>query len=182
MDAYLAARSRAAQKARAAATAILGAEPSVEVNTADDPAAGSVYLTVTGTSAEAGDDGQTGRGNRVNGLITPSRPMTIESFAGKNPITHVGKLYNVAATRIAEALVAGIEGATEAHVLLVSRIGTPIEKPQVVHVRLRAETPALVTKMSPRAQEITRQHLEEISSLWERLLSHNLARDGLGGL
>ena len=56
---------------------------SVDVNTADDPAAGSIYLTVTGTSAEAGDDGEAGRGNRVNGLIAPFRPMTMESVAGK---------------------------------------------------------------------------------------------------
>jgi S-adenosylmethionine synthetase len=42
------------------------------------PGKGSVYLTVTGTSAEAGDDGEAGRGNRVNGLITPYRPMTME--------------------------------------------------------------------------------------------------------
>ena len=182
LDAYLAARARAAENVRAAATAILSVEPAVEVNTADDPAAGSVYLTVTGTSAEAGDDGQTGRGNRANGLITPARPMTIESFAGKNPITHVGKLYNVAATRIAEALVSGIEGAREAHVLLVSRIGAPIEEPQVVHVRLRAETPGRVAELAPRAKEITRHHLAEIGSLWERLLSHNLATDRLGSL
>ena len=182
LDAYLAARARAAENVRAAATAILNVEPAVEVNTADDPAAGSVYLTVTGTSAEAGDDGQTGRGNRANGLITPARPMTIESFAGKNPITHVGKLYNVAATRIAEALVSGIEGAREAHVLLVSRIGAPIEEPQVVHVRLRAETPGRVAELAPRAKEITRHHLAEIGSLWERLLSHNLATDRLGSL
>ena len=182
LDAYLAARARAAENVRAAATAILNVEPAVEVNTADDPAAGSVYLTITGTSAEAGDDGQTGRGNRANGLITPARPMTIESIAGKNPITHVGKLYNVAATRIAEALVSGIEGAREAHVLLVSRIGAPIEEPQVVHVRLRAETPGRVAELAPRAKEITRHHLAEIGSLWERLLSHNLATDRLGSL
>jgi len=43
----------------------------------------SVYLTVTGTSAEAGDDGQVGRGNRANGLITPYRPMSLEAVAGK---------------------------------------------------------------------------------------------------
>jgi S-adenosylmethionine synthetase len=175
LDAYLAARRTAAEKVRTATTAALGIEPAVEVNTADDPASGSVYLTVTGTSAEAGDDGQTGRGNRANGLITPARPMTIESFAGKNPITHVGKLYNVAAMRIAEALVSGIEGATEAHVLLVSRIGMPIEEPQVVHVQLRAETPGRVTELAPRAREITRGHLEDIGSLWEQLLSRNLA-------
>ena len=177
LDAYLAARSRAAERARTAASAALGVEPAVEVNTADEPAAESVFLTVTGTSAEAGDDGQTGRGNRANGLITPARPMTIESIAGKNPITHVGKLYNVAAARIAEALVSGIDGLREAHVLLVSRIGTPIEEPQVVHVRLRAETPGRVAELTPRTREITRDHLARIGSLWELLLSRNVATD-----
>lgn len=177
LDAYLAARHRAAERARTAATAALGVETAVEINTADDPAAESVFLTVTGTSAEAGDDGQTGRGNRANGLITPARPMTIESIAGKNPITHVGKLYNVAATRIAEALVSGIDGAREAHVLLVSRIGTPIEEPQVVHVRLRAEIPGRAAELATRAREITRHHIEGIGSLWELLLSRNIATD-----
>ena len=65
------------------------------MNTADGETADSVYLTVTGTSAEGGDDGQVGRGNRVNGLITPYRPMSLEAAAGKNPVTHVGKLYNL---------------------------------------------------------------------------------------
>ena len=53
----------------------------VAINAADDVASGSIYLTVTGTSAEAGDDGQVGRGNRVNGLITPWRPMSLEAAA-----------------------------------------------------------------------------------------------------
>jgi S-adenosylmethionine synthetase len=49
----------------------------IHVNAADNPDEGTIYLTVTGTSAEGGDDGQVGRGNRVNGLITPSRPMSL---------------------------------------------------------------------------------------------------------
>jgi S-adenosylmethionine synthetase len=64
----------------------------VSVNCGDDFSKGSVYLTVTGTSAEAGDDGQVGRGNRVNGLITPCRPMCLEAAASKNPVSHVGKI------------------------------------------------------------------------------------------
>jgi S-adenosylmethionine synthetase len=94
LAAYLQVRQHAADIARSEAATALGGDAAVSINTADDPGANSVYLTVTGTSAEAGDDGQTGRGNRANGLITPSRPMTLESIAGKNPITHVGKLAN----------------------------------------------------------------------------------------
>jgi S-adenosylmethionine synthetase len=63
----------------------------IAINAADHLPAGAVYLTVTGTSAEAGDDGEVGRGNRVNGLITPYRPMSLEAAPGKNPVTHVGK-------------------------------------------------------------------------------------------
>jgi S-adenosylmethionine synthetase len=175
LEAYLEAREHTAGMARAAARAALGTDATVEVNTADDPAAGSVYLTVSGTSAEAGDDGQTGRGNRANGLITPARPMSLESVAGKNPITHVGKLYNVAATRIAEALVAELADVHEAYVQLVSRIGSPIEEPQAADIRLRVETPAQAIELAPRAREIARAHLDGIGLLWEDLLTRNLA-------
>ena len=68
------------------------------VNALDDPKASDesgIYLTVTGLSAEQGDDGEVGRGNRVNGLITPSRAMSLEAAAGKNAVAHVGKLYNL---------------------------------------------------------------------------------------
>lgn len=111
----------------------------VYVNTADNLNTGSIYLTVTGTSAEAGDDGEVGRGNRSNGLITPYRPMTMEAVAGKNPVTHVGKLYNVTATRIAASLVRDIQDVSEAYCYLVSQIGKPIQEPRGVDVRVRTE-------------------------------------------
>ena len=57
------------------AVKITDMETEVSVNTADSPEDGLFYLTVTGTSAEHGDDGQVGRGNRANGLITPYRPL-----------------------------------------------------------------------------------------------------------
>jgi S-adenosylmethionine synthetase len=106
------------------------------VNAGDDADSGSLYLTVTGTSAESGDDGEVGRGNRVNGLITPYRPMNMEAAAGKNPVTHVGKLYNIVARQIADALVQQIEEITEAYCFLVSRIGAPVNQPSVIDVRV----------------------------------------------
>jgi len=78
----------------------------VAVTTADDVEAGRLYLTVTGTSAESGDDGQAGRSNRVGGLITQWRPMTLEAAAGKNVFSHVGKSYSSVAHQIARELVA----------------------------------------------------------------------------
>ncbi|GAB7093098.1 methionine adenosyltransferase [Halolamina litorea] len=106
---------------------------SVRVNAADDYERGSIYLTTTGLSAEAGDDGAVGRGNRANGLITPGRPMSLEATAGKNPVTHVGKLYNLLALRIAEGAAADLD-ASHTSVQLLSRIGSPVSEPQAVDI------------------------------------------------
>ena len=108
----------------------------VSVNTADDPSKGLYYLTVTGTSAEHGDDGQVGRGNRANGLITPYRPMTLEAAAGKNPVSHVGKTYNVAAREIVERITEEHPDLKQVYCYLVSQIGAPITEPRAVNVEL----------------------------------------------
>ncbi|MCS7149480.1 MAG: methionine adenosyltransferase [Caldimicrobium sp.] len=71
--------------------------------TGDIPEKKLFYLTVTGTSAAHGDDGATRRGNRVKGLITPSRPMPMEATTGKNSVNHVGKIYNVLAKDLADS-------------------------------------------------------------------------------
>lgn len=93
-----------------------------------------IYLTVTGLSSEMGDDGQVGRGNRVNGIITPCRIMSLEAAAGKNPTRHVGKIYNVLANIIASDIVKKLK-IKEIYVKILSRIGNPIDKPLVVNIQ-----------------------------------------------
>jgi S-adenosylmethionine synthetase len=144
LDAYLAEKIAIERLAMEAAAAFSFGSCAVTVNAGDRPEAGEVYLTVTGTSAEAGDDGQVGRGNRINGLITPGRPMSLEAAAGKNPVTHVGKIYNVAARDIAQRVVETNPEVIRAECLLVSQIGAPITEPSVVEVRVEgAELQAL---------------------------------------
>ncbi len=124
---YIASREEYEEaKARVKEAVLRKAEAEVSVNAADS--GDNIYLTVTGTSIEMGDDGATGRGNRGNGLITPMRPMTMEAIAGKNPVSHVGKIYNVLAGRAAGEI-AELEGVKEAYVTLVSKIGAPIGQP-----------------------------------------------------
>ncbi|MFN4046106.1 MAG: methionine adenosyltransferase, partial [Acidilobaceae archaeon] len=108
----------------------------VHVNTGDNVEKNIFYLTVTGTSAEHGDDGATGRGNRVNGLITPFRPMSMEATAGKNPISHVGKVYNVVARDIANEIYRQLSphGVNTAYVSILSQIGKPIDRPLVANI------------------------------------------------
>lgn len=137
----------------------------VRINAADEPDTGTIYLTVAGTSAEAGDDGEVGRGNRVNGLITPCRPMSLEAAAGKNPVTHVGKLYNVVARDIAETLVATMPEIVAAQCLLVSRIGTPVTNPAVVQVKLATHDGMPVEKFEQQVRDATEDRLARIPAL-----------------
>src|SRR5947209_18497376 len=76
----------------------------VDINTLDKRGRGmgGIYLTVLGTSADDGDGGQVGRGNRVNGVIPLNRPTCSEAAAGKNPVSHVGKIYNILNYEIAQ--------------------------------------------------------------------------------
>jgi S-adenosylmethionine synthetase len=112
-------------------------EVKVFINTADNQKENIYYLTVTGLSMENGDDGSVGRGNRVTGLITPYRPMSMEAAAGKNPVTHVGKLYNLAAMKIAEQAIKESGGdVPEIHIRIVSQIGRPIDDPHVANLQL----------------------------------------------
>jgi len=71
--------------------ALEGRTVRVDVNTADHAKRGDFYLTLTGTSAEMGDDGAVGRGNRITGLITPFRSSSLEAAAGKNPSPTSGR-------------------------------------------------------------------------------------------
>ncbi|MBS7632628.1 methionine adenosyltransferase [Candidatus Bathyarchaeota archaeon] len=105
----------------------------VKLNTLDvrGRGLGGLYLTVLGTSADSGDSGQVGRGNRVNGLISLNRPFCSEAAAGKNSVSHVGKIYNFLTYKIAQRLCDEISELEEVYIWLLSKIGSPIDHPAV---------------------------------------------------
>ena len=95
-----------------------------------------VYLTVLGTSADGADSGEVGRGNGVNGIIPLMRPRSSEAAAGKNPVSHVGKIYNVLSHRIAEKIYNEVPGLSEVYVWLLSKIGQPVDQPDLAAVEV----------------------------------------------
>jgi S-adenosylmethionine synthetase len=113
----------------------------VDVNTLDDPSRGEagMYLTVLGTSAEGGDCGQVGRGNKVNGVIALNRPMSTEAAAGKNPVSHVGKIYSLLCHQMASDIHGQVPGVREVYVWLCSQIGQPISQPLIASAQLILE-------------------------------------------
>jgi S-adenosylmethionine synthetase len=153
-----------------AAREVSALEMSLEINSTDDPAQGDVFLTVTGTSAEGGDEGEVGRGNRVSGLITPYRVMTLEAAAGKNPVSHPGKVYSLVAQQISASIASEL-GVSDATCVLVSQIGRAINDPQVADVSLSPSATETAETTVSRVREIVHSHLSRLNLLRDALLA-----------
>jgi S-adenosylmethionine synthetase len=136
----------------------------VQLNTLDTPGRGTggIYLTVLGTSADGADSGQVGRGNRVNGLISLNRPQCSEAAAGKNPVSHVGKIYNLLTHRMANKVHQEVPDVKEVYVWLLSKIGQPIDQPAVAAVQLIPDNRAAFKKIRKEAERVVDYELENI--------------------
>ncbi len=146
-------------------------EVSIDINTADDYDSGSVYLTVTGTSAEQGDDGSVGRGNRANGLITPNRSMSMEASSGKNPVNHVGKIYNLLSTDIARSVVEEVEGIRDLRIRLLSQINAPIDQPLVADAHVSTAENVPLDSIEREIEAIVDEELANVTSITDRVLA-----------
>jgi len=134
----------------------------ITLNALDVPGRGvdGVYLTVLGTSADGGDSGEVGRGNRPNGVIPLNRPISSEAAAGKNPVSHIGKIYNLFSHRLASLIYEKVNGLKEVYVWLVSEIGRPINEPSFVLVKAIADKQGF-------EKEVKELVIEEFSRLGE---------------
>lgn len=148
----------------------------IAVNTADiiKKKHQSVFLTVNGTSAEMGDDGSVGRGNRCNGLITPNRPMSMEATSGKNPINHIGKIYNLLSTEIAKECCQKVDGVEEMYVRILSQIGQPIDHPHVASVQCITKRGYSYKDFAPEIEEIVDKRLENITDITKLVIDGTL--------
>jgi len=145
------------------------------MNVADNIEENSVYLTVTGTSAEMGDDGAVGRGNRANGLITPNRPMSLEATCGKNPINHVGKLYNLLSMVATRQIAEEVQGIEEVYIKILSQIGKPIDQPHMASIQVVPREGADFARIEAGAREMTDDWLANISKLQQMLFKGELS-------
>ena len=156
------------------ATEYTDRDVTVDINTADNYEDGSIYLTTTGTSAEQGDDGSVGRGNRANGLITPNRSMSMEATSGKNPVNHIGKIYNLLSTEIAESVVDDVDGIRDLRVRLLSQIGRPIDEPHVADVHVVAADGVELDDVEDEITEIVDAKLADVTAITQRVIDGEL--------
>jgi S-adenosylmethionine synthetase len=149
----------------------------VQLNTLDDPTRGEagMYLTVLGTSAEGGDCGQVGRGNRVNGVMPLNRPISSEAAAGKNPVSHVGKIYTLLTHHIASQVVQRVPGLAEVYVWLCSQIGQPINAPLVAAAQVILQEGVGLPDVQPAVEAIIEQELAGIHEFGKSLARGELS-------
>ena len=174
LDAYAEAVESVREYVLEVASEYTDREVDVHVNTADDYESGSIFLTVTGTSAEQGDDGSVGRGNRANGLITPNRSMSIEATSGKNPVNHIGKIYNLLSTEIAEGVVEEVDGIRDMRVRLLSQIGKPIDQPHVADAHVVTEEGVAISDVEEEVVAITDEKLANVTDITRQVIDGEL--------
>ena len=143
----------------------------LQVNTADARGRGmpGMYLTVLGTSADGADCGQVGRGNRVNGIIPLNRPTCSEAAAGKNPVSHVGKIYNLLTYQIANRVHSEVSGIREVYVWLLSEIGRPVNEPKIASVQLILEKATNLRDVSDKVEGLVASELSNIDKFSDAL-------------
>ena len=149
----------------------------VQLNTLDvkGRGLGGLYLTVLGTSAESGDSGQVGRGNRVNGLISLNRPFCSEAAAGKNPVSHVGKIYNFLTFRIAQRVYKEIKDLEEVYIWLLSKIGSPIDHPAIAAAQVITKGNNHIDKVKHKINAVLDDELENIQKFCMELAEGKIA-------
>ncbi len=171
---YQEARDAAQAAVQVYASQLDSRQVTVAVNTADDLGSDTVYLTLTGTSAEMGDDGAVGRGNRVNGVIAPFRSTSLEAACGKNPISHVGKVYNVLALSAAQEIVDRVEDVDEATVYILSQIGAPLDTPLMATALVRSANGRLTPVMRKNVEHVLDDELADVHSVREMILTQKM--------
>lgn len=137
----------------------------VYTNTRDDFETGELYLTAIGSSIESGDEGLVGRGNRINGLICQTKPYTMEGAAGKNPVYHIGKIYNIAAQKIADKLAKKYKAYTE--VYLISQSGRLLKDPWKTVVGIEKN---ITSKEKEKITIDVKKELEKIPKITEEII------------
>ena len=125
----------------------------IYLNTRDNFENNDLYLTLTGSAIESGDEGAVGRGNRSRGVIPFSRNFSMEAACGKNPVYHTGKLFTAIGDVISENIYEKYK--IQNVVYCTSKMGDNIEEPWNISIELNR-------KISKNDEEIINGMVNEV--------------------
>lgn len=169
MDEYIGQKERIKNEVEKLSKKLTDFEVDIIINNADVHELNEAYLTKSGLSCEAGDDGSVGRGNRVNGLITPFRSMSLEAAAGKNPVSHVGKIYNILSKEIASDIVKLYPQVIECNVSMVSQIGRRIDQPRSMQIEVYMDDGKSIDTISNKIKDIAEETVGNVAFISKEL-------------
>jgi len=130
-----------------------------------------LYLTVLGTSADNADSGEVGRGNMANRVISLTRPAGSEATAGKNPVSHIGKIYNALSFKLAEEIQKAVPDLEEVLVWMYNVIGKPVNEPKAIIIQPISDKELDVAKFESAIKEIVEQNLNKMDEFCMQLAS-----------
>lgn len=107
----------------------------------------------------------------MNGIIALNRPRGSEAAAGKNPVSHVGKIYNVLTHRLAEQIHREVPGIRQAVVWLCSRIGDPVDRPQMTSVQVTLDARTKLSDVEDAIRWIVARELGRMAHFCHELAS-----------
>lgn len=148
-------------------------EVKVSINNLDSKNKGmaGLYLTVLGTSADNADSGEVGRGNMANRVISLTRPAGSEATAGKNPVSHIGKIYNALSFKLAEDIQKKVPDFEEVLVWMYNIIGKPVNDPAAIVVQPISDKGLDVSKFEHTIKEIIEDNLDKIDEFCMSLVT-----------
>jgi S-adenosylmethionine synthetase len=99
----------------------------------------------------------------------------MEATSGKNPVNHIGKIYNLLSTDIAEAVVSEVDGIRDLQVRLLSQIGRPIDEPHVADAKVVTETGVDLADIEPEIRDIVDDRLANVTDVTRRVIEGELS-------
>jgi S-adenosylmethionine synthetase len=100
--------------------------------------------------------------------------MSMEATSGKNPVNHIGKIYNLLSTDIAETVVAEVDGIRDLRVRLLSQIGRPIDQPHVADVHVVPEAGVALADIESEVTGIVDRELANVTDITRRAIDGEL--------
>jgi S-adenosylmethionine synthetase len=96
--------------------------------------------------------------------------MSMEATSGKNPVNHIGKIYNVLATETAKEVVAEVSGIRDLRVRLLSQIGRPIDEPHVADAHVVTEAGVDLADIEADVEAIVDGQLADVRDITDRVI------------
>jgi S-adenosylmethionine synthetase len=100
--------------------------------------------------------------------------MSLEAAAGKNPVNHVGKIYNILAGNMARKIYDETKGLKEVYVKLLSQIGKPIDQPMVADVQVLLDGESSLGAVKAGIESIVDDELSNIRKITEAVVAHKV--------